>query len=109
MKRVLVVLVAGLALAGCAKRPNAIAASSVPVETYLSLDCQQIARDLAAERQTLEAMARQQNSAANADAIGVFMIGVPVASLTNGDNEGGIALSKGKIQSLEAAQIRNKC
>lgn len=109
MKTALIVLSLVLVISGCAKRPNAIAASNVPVEAYLSLDCQQIARDLAAERQTLVTMSAQQNSAANADAIGVFMVGIPVASLTDGDNQGGIALSKGKIQSLEAAQMRNKC
>lgn len=109
MNRVFIVLALAGAVSGCAKRPGAIAASAVPVETYLALDCQAIERDLSAERQALASMSAQQTSAANADAIGVFMIGIPVASLTDGDNAAAIALSKGKIQSLEAARVRNKC
>ena len=36
------------------------------------------------------------------DAVGVFLIGVPVSSLTGGDVSGHIAASKGKILALEA-------
>lgn len=36
------------------------------------------------------------------DALGVFLLGIPMSSLTGGDKAGDIATSKGKIAALEA-------
>lgn len=102
-------LLAMAVLAGCAKRPDAIVPVNLPVETYANIECQQLQRDLLTERQTLATLSASQNSAANADAVGVFLVGVPVASLTDGDKEGLIAVSKGKIQAMENASLNRKC
>ena len=104
----LIPLAAGL-VASCAKRPDAIAPTAFPTETYANLECQQLNSTLASEQASLATLSAAQNSAANADAVGVFLVGVPVASLTDGDKEGMIAVAKGKIQALEATKIRKGC
>lgn len=81
----------------------------MPSETYAGLECDQLNESLITERNTLATLSSAQNSAANADAIGVFLVGVPVASLTDGDKEGLIAVAKGKIQALETAKLRKGC
>lgn len=96
-------------LSGCAKRPDAIAPAAMPSETYAGLECNQLNESLVTERNTLTTLSAAQNSAANADAVGVFLVGVPVASLTDGDKEGLIAVTKGKIQALESAKLRKGC
>ena len=41
-------------------------------------------------------VSNQQSKAASGDALGVFLIGVPVASLAGGDHEAEIAILKGR-------------
>lgn len=109
MKNILLIVSALAILGGCAKRADAIAPTAFPADTYANLECQEINNALVTEQSTLATLSASQNSAANADAVGVFLVGVPVASLTDGDKEGLIAVSKGKIQALEATKLRKGC
>lgn len=88
-------------IAACAQSPGSIAPVSMG-NAYAGVSCQQAARDLAAERTSLAALEARQKSAATGDALGVFLIGVPVSSLSGGDVAGQLALSKGKVMALEA-------
>jgi len=81
----------------------------IPVSAYQGFTCKEINRELASERAQLAELSIAQNRAATADAVGVFIIGVPAGSLTGGDKEGKISVSKGKIISLESAQFTKKC
>lgn len=110
MKRIVLCLsLAAIALAGCAKRPGSIKPAMLPATTFTSLDCGRLAHELAAEKETLTKLSRKQNDAATGDAFGVFLIGVPMASLAGGDNEGDIAVSKGRIEALENARLIRSC
>ncbi|RWC25946.1 MAG: hypothetical protein EOS70_32575 [Mesorhizobium sp.] len=77
-----VAMMAGLA--GCATPPDKIA--GVPNAG----PCTQ------ADRERLALLTNQQNKAATGDALGVFLIGVPVSSLSGGDHETEIAILKGR-------------
>ena len=88
-------------LAACAASPDSIAPVSMG-NAYDATSCQQTAIMLANERQTLANLEGKQKGAVVGDAVGVFLIGVPVSSLTGGDVSGHIAASKGKILALEA-------
>ena len=50
----------------------------------------------ASDRQHLALLSNQQSKAATGDALGVFLIGVPVSSLAGGDHETEIAILKGR-------------
>lgn len=73
------------------------------------MDCKTLTAELETERTKLSALSQAQNEAATADAVGVFLVGVPAASLTGNDNEGEIAVSKGKIVAIEANTQRRGC
>lgn len=88
-------------LAACAQSPASIAPVSMG-NAYAGTSCRQAHADLVAERQQLAALESKQNGAVAGDAIGVFLIGVPVSSLTGGNVAGHIAASKGKVMALEA-------
>lgn len=90
-----------LAIAACAKSPDAIAPVSMG-NAFAGVSCAQAAADLNAERTTLAALEGKQRGAVAGDAVGVFLIGVPVSSLTGGNVEGQIAASKGKVLALSA-------
>ena len=92
---------ASIALSACAPSPSSIQA--VPMgNAYVGVSCQQAALDRAAEQRNLEALTQAQNGAVAGDAIGVFLIGVPMSSLTGGNKAGDIGAAKGKILSLDA-------
>ena len=103
-----VCLSVGLA-SGCAKRPDAIVPVDIPMAAYSGLNCKGIAQETIAENNKLAALSKSQNSAATGDAVGVFLIGVPMSSVTGGDKEGMIAVSKGKVQALENTARAKGC
>ena len=88
-------------LGACAKSPASIAPVSM-AGAYDNLSCKKARPMLEQERQTLSALETQQKSAQTGDAIGVFLVLIPVSSLTGADREGAIATSKGKVLALEA-------
>lgn len=99
MKRL--ALIAALALAACAQPPDAIAPVAMG-DAFAATSCRDAADLLAAERQTLATLSAAQSSAVAGDAIGVFILGVPLSSLSGADKAGLIGASKGKILALEA-------
>lgn len=62
---------------------------------------------LAEKRASLQEAERQQNRAATGDAIGVFLVLLPVGSLLGEDNEGIVAQYKGEVLALERAIVGN--
>lgn len=76
---------------------------------YSNLSCQQLAQEELKEQQTLSALSKTQNDAANGDAFGVFLLGVPMASTFGGDKEGEVATSKGKVQAIRSARMSKGC
>lgn len=89
------------ALAACAARPDAIAATPM-TGAYDGTSCSNARALLATEQARLAALSAQQVQAANGDALGVLLLGIPVSSATGGDKAGEIAASKGKINALQA-------
>jgi hypothetical protein len=103
------VSMAALLAAGCARRPDAIAPAAIPSEAYLAMACPQLKDELAAEQARLSALSVAQNNTATGDAVGVFLIGVPTSSAFGGDQEGNVAVSKGKIIAIENAISAKRC
>ncbi len=109
MKKVALTLaVAAVLSSGCANRPESIRASHVSHEKYSHFDCIQLATRMGDMRAELEKYSQLQDSNANGDAVGVFLVLSPVSKLT-GDHEGDVARYKGEIEAVETAQIKMKC
>lgn len=101
MKFAFVGIVALALTAACAKGPDAVAPVSMG-NAFADMSCQTAANMLAAERQTMAALSSRQRGAQIGDAVGVFLVAVPVSSLTGGNVEGQLATSKGKVIALES-------
>ena len=97
---ILIALSLSIAAAACTPRADAVAPVSM-TGAYDKMSCSNARKSLDAERQTLATLAKRQNSAATTDAIGVFLILVPVSKLTGGDAAGDLGTSKGKVLALE--------
>ena len=100
---------AALALSACAKNPDAIAPIAMPVNAYGGLSCDHLAAEHRRSTAALAAVSRQQKQAATGDAVGVFLIGVPVSSLSGGDKEGLVAQHKGEVIAIEGAMRGQLC
>ena len=109
MKRLVFSTCALLVIAGCAKRADAIAPVEIPIAAYSNQYCVALSNELVVEREKLAAQAKKQNQAATGDAVGVFLVGVPTASLTGHDQEGELAVTKGKVLSIENAMRSKNC
>jgi hypothetical protein len=97
-----------LLLLACANRPESIHASYVSAEKYSDLNCPQLMVRRSEIREDLEKYSKLQDSKANTDALGVFLIGVPVSKLS-GDHEGEIARLKGEIEAVDTALVKAGC
>ena len=95
-------VVAGLLIssAACTPRPDSIAPVSM-TGAYDQLSCTNARNQLDTERATLAGLEKRQNAAATGDAIGVFLVLIPVSKLTGGDVAGEIGTPKGKVIALE--------
>lgn len=109
MKRWIIASTAVVLLAGCAKRPDAITPMSMPANAYSGLSCAQLATEHQRSKTALDAVSAAQNNAATGDAVGVFLIGVPMSSTFGGDQEGKVAQHKGEIIAIEAMQRNKGC
>jgi hypothetical protein len=96
-----------LLASACSPRPDAIAPVSM-TGAFDGMSCSAAKNDLASERVKLAALEKRQNSAATGDAIGVFLVLVPVSKLTGGDVAGEVGTSKGKVIALEQRVSRCK-
>lgn len=102
MKKLLFLLVpAGLIVGACAQSPDAIEPVSMG-GAFDHLSCRQASDMAALERDRLATLYKAQKAAVAGDALGVFLIGVPTASLTGADKAGDIAAAKGKMLALDA-------
>lgn len=92
-----------LLIGACASRPDAIAPAPVSAAEYEGLSCSQLSSMLGEKRDSLREAERQQNRAATGDAIGVFLVLLPVSTVFGSDNEGVVAQYKGEVLALERA------
>lgn len=105
-----VIMAIGLvsSVVGCANRPESIAASYISHEKYSSLNCAQLATRMSDTRSELDKFSKMQDSKANGDAFGVFLLGIPFSKLS-GDHQGDVARLKGEVQAIDTAQIKANC
>lgn len=89
-----------LALTACAPGPSAVAPMSMG-NAFAQTDCRQVVPMLNQARATEADLTRRQRNAATGDAIGTFLILVPVSSVTGNNVEGELAEAKGRTIALE--------
>ena len=102
MKEIFSIGVLLLTLAACAPGPNAVAPVAMPSNAYTSLSCASARQERAKVANEVAALSTKQSNAAVGDAIGVFLIAVPVSSLTGNDVRGDLGAAKGKMLALDA-------
>lgn len=109
MKKVLVIAALAAALSGCAKKPEEIAAANIGDSAYRGQSCQQLAQAKTKITHDLDNLSAAQKSAATGDAWGVFLLGLPLSSMSGNDKETAISVAKGHVQAIETEQQSKGC
>ena len=112
MKRIWTIAACSLvvaAFAGCAKRPEDIGAIEMGPSQYQGLSCRQLSVEETKIRADLASLSAEQNSAATGDAWGVFLLGLPISSMSGNDKEALIGVAKGRLDAIDLAQASKNC
>lgn len=106
--KILLPVLAALALTACAKTPSSIPAISVASSEYSGKTCKQLATELNSVSTDLANFETKQRNKVAGDAVGVFLVLIPPSALT-GDHAAEIGRYKGEKIALERAQSRANC
>ena len=98
-----------LLLAGCAKMPEDISASQVSADPYMQMSCERLASERAAKQAEYDRVAKIQEETSKRDEAWMAIVHVPVASMSNGDNEPQIASLKGQLNAISQASRAKGC
>lgn len=109
MKIMILSLCGVLLISACAKQPDQIAAVDVGADSYSRHSCTQLIAEKTNISQNLENLSARQKSAASGDALGVFLLGLPLSSMSGGDQEALIAVAKGKVQAIDRQIVAKNC
>jgi hypothetical protein len=91
-----------ITLAACAPPPGSIQPIPAPAGAYGNIPCATARAERNRLASQLSDLEGQQSAAAAADAIGVFLVGIPAASLTGGNAAPQIGTIRGQINALDA-------
>lgn len=98
-----------VALVACAKAPEKIAAVEVGSDSYARYSCKQLQSEKLNISQDLANLSAKQKDAASGDALGVFLLGLPISSMSGNDQEATIAIAKGKVQAIDRQILSKGC
>ncbi|MEL7259468.1 MAG: hypothetical protein AAFN80_16795 [Pseudomonadota bacterium] len=98
-----------LAVCACAKAPENIAAVPIETQSFAGMSCSQLNQKNIEQQQLLKALSSQQKQTQAGDAWGVFLLGLPVSSMSGSDKETEIAVTKGRIDAIERRKGQKGC
>lgn len=108
VKLILSVSMLALCVQGCATRASSVTPVAIAAADYANLPCAEAQRQLVATRERVATLSDRQNQAAAMDAVGVFLVLLPVSSLFGGNVTGELAQAKGEEAAL-ARTIQGRC
>lgn len=109
MKKVVLGAFGALSLVACAQQPERIAPIAVSGAPYKSFSCKQLGAEHLKISQELTAASADQKRAANGDAWGVFLLGLPISSMSGNDKEAIIAVAKGRVDEIDRMKLARGC
>lgn len=101
-------LTAALAAGGCATRSTGVVPVAVSVNDYAAVECVKLADDLRVARLREDSLSDKQDKTAVLDAVGVFVVLLPIGSLMGKDVKGELAQAKGETLAIERS-LKTRC
>ncbi len=108
MKKLMVViaLMAGSVLVGCAKKADNIEPAAISTAKYDGWNCSKLSREKSFVDEALVRVSTSQDKAAGNDALMVFLIGVPTSG---GGVPGEVARLKGEQEAIRRSMVERNC
>lgn len=104
-----VAFIAVAALSSCAALPEDIAPLYTSEVPYLQYTCEQLETELFNLNSGISVASQQQSRTRNADALGIYLVGLPVGSMSGRGAEVSVATLKGHYQAAERAIAKKGC
>jgi len=104
-----ILLLGVIVLSACAKQPEQRAAADIGEAGCESWSCRQLTSESTSVSANLENLSAKQRSAASGDSVGVFLLGLPLSSMSGNDQETNIAVAKGQLQAVEQVMVDKNC
>lgn len=103
------VLIVLFLMSGCAAAPASIAPMQISESKYSNYDCDQLSleQDKLTTELTMYSMTQEQTKAN--DALGVFMLGLPLGSMSGGNKAPEISMLKGEIKAIHIIGTGKDC
>lgn len=108
MRRI-AISVALVAMAACAKEPDAVQPAQVEIGSYMAMSCRTLSEKEAEGEVAVSSLSAKQKSAASNDALGVFLLGLPLASMSGNDSEAQLSIAKGQLNAIKIAKSKKGC
>lgn len=108
MRAVLVLLMV-IGLGSCAQSPDAIPPASISTAPYQSLSCPGLEEEVERITAALSSASIQQKETQGADAVGIILLGLPLASMTGSDVAPEISRLKGEMEAVRQASQKKNC
>lgn len=108
MKRLLVISSIAL-LSGCATPPDKIKPMAFPDTAYIDRSCSELVIERATVEKRLTGSTTVQEKNVNDDAMGVFLVGVPLGTMIKGDRTNEVSMYRGQIIAIDSAAKRKSC
>jgi hypothetical protein len=102
-------VVAAIALAGCAKSPESIAPAYVSDLAYRSVSCSDLSIEYQRVSAALAQASTQQQQARGNDTVGIILLGLPVSSLSGDNIAPQIAQLKGEQDAIHRVSLQRHC
>ncbi|PSM18215.1 hypothetical protein [Nitratireductor sp. StC3] len=96
-------------LSSCAASPKDIAPIYVSEALYADFSCEQLREALLNTNTVLNMAAVDQSTARAADASGILLVGLPIASMTGRDRTAQVGILKGHAEAIMRAGSANNC
>jgi len=109
MKNAILILVSMIMLGACAKKPDAVEPAKIDHTPYLQLSCSNLAQKQNEGQLAVESLSAKQKAAADNDALGVFLLGLPLASMSGNDPEAQLSIAKGQLNAIKMARASKRC
>jgi hypothetical protein len=95
-------------LSACASPPSRITPMAVPQSNYVNYSCSELAQELGTVSALLDEAEQRQRNAVAGDAIGVFLVLIPISAMA-GDSEAEVARYKGEKIAIEQSLRQRSC
>ena len=96
-------------VSACAKQPEAVAPAHFDHRPMMQFSCASLRQKEQEGMVAVESFSAKQKAAADNDALGVFLLGLPLASMSGNDPETQLSIAKGQLNAVRLAKAEKGC